>query len=85
VSATGFSVSLQPSPIGVIDISTADFSLASDRPFLIKNDGTDAVELTVVGAGSTTPVTTKFKVGWNEDLVISVAEDALISDLVYGY
>ena len=81
--------SLQVSNMGVVNnLATADFDNAG-RVFLIKNDGTDTVELEVNLASMAQGqyVTTKFEVGWNPELVRSIKQNASASsyDLKWGY
>lgn len=87
---TGEETSLQISRMGVLDISTADFSLddKSDGGFLIKNDGTSPVFLKVrlLGMKDTDDyIETRFEVGWNPEIVKSVKKNTSVStNLKYG-
>jgi len=67
-----------------IDVSTADFVPTENTPFLIKNDGEDTVTLEVKYADGTDWISTKFKVGWNEDLVKAVKTNVTVMDLKGG-
>jgi len=67
-----------------IDVSTTDFVPTENTPFLIKNDGEDTVTLEVKYADGTDWISTKFKVGWNEDLVKAVKTNVTVMDLKGG-
>ena len=80
----GKTVSLQISEMGVIDISS-EFSLDGGRYFLVKNDNTEAVELTIALAGNPSQyVTTVFQPGWNPEMVVKISANSSVSNLKYG-
>lgn len=84
----GHILSLQVSKMGEInDLTTADFSLQNDTGFLIKNDEEISVELdvTLLGMEKGEFVFTKFKPGWNPELVKCVKQNLSGMDLKYGY
>lgn len=60
----------------VTNLATADFVPTTSTPFLIKNDGTDAVTLEVKYANGTDWISTKFQVGWNPDVVKAIKTNA---------
>ena len=80
----GVACSLQYSVIGDIDTSGETFQLPNLQSFNIKNNGGNAVELSVKLAGMEEFVTTKFQPGWNPEIVIEI-ETNNESDLQYGY
>lgn len=67
-----------------IDVSENDFEPSENTPFLIKNDSDDTVTLEVKYADGTDWISTKFKVGWNEDLVKAVKTNVTVMDLKGG-
>lgn len=78
-------VSLQISEMGVIDISSNEFSLDGGRYFLVKNDNTEAVELTIALAEKPSEyVTTLFQPGWNPEMVVKISASSSVSNLKYG-
>ena len=78
-------VSLQISEMGVIDISSNEFSLDGGRYFLVKNDNTEAVELTIALAEKPSEyVTTLFQPGWNPEMVVKISANSSVSNLKYG-
>ena len=80
----GKTVSLQISEMGVIDISSNEFSLDGGRYFLVKNDNTEAVELTIALAnGPSQYVTTLFQPGWNPEMVVKISANSSVSNLKY--
>ena len=81
----GKTVSLQISEMGVIDISSNEFSLDGGRYFLVKNDNTEAVELTIALAEKPSEyVTTLFQPGWNPEMVVKVSASSSVSNIKYG-
>lgn len=71
----------------VTNLATADFALTGNQQFNIKNDGTEAVTLEVIPADVATEtfVSTKFAVGWNEEIVRKIKLNAASLTLLYGY
>lgn len=81
----GKTVSLQISEMGVIDISSNEFSLDGGRYFLVKNDNTEAVELTIALAENPSQyITTLFQPGWNPEMVVKVSANSSANNLKYG-
>ena len=79
--------SLQIGTLGAVaGLTIADFTLAANAPFLIKNDGTADVVLTVKMINGATWVTTNFSVGWNAEIVQAIQMNADVTlNLKYGY
>lgn len=84
-------VSAQVAIFGNIDASKLtreNFVLENGQSFVVKNEGTAAVELDVVPAGAKdrTFVKTTFEVGWNPELVKEIKATSLSSvKLKFGY
>ena len=88
MNRSGTGESLQPSNFGpVTDLDTADFALPGNQQFNIKNDGTETVTLEVIPADVATEtfVSTKFAVGWNEEIVRKIKTNAASLTLLWGY
>ena len=80
--------------VGVFDnidaaqLNKGNFKLANGQGFVIKNEGTQAVELEVLPAGANDRnfVKTTFDVGWNPELVKEIKATSLSSlKLKFGY
>jgi hypothetical protein len=87
-TASGEFVSLQAGLFGIMDISTADFSITGNKKFYIKNEGTEAVSLEVIPAAAETDtyVTVKFDPGWNLEIVRKVKTNTgTLPTLLWGY
>ena len=84
-------VSAQVAIFGNIDASKLtreNFVLENGQSFVVKNEGTAAVELDVVPAGAKDRifVKTTFEVGWNPELVKEIKATSLSSvKLKFGY
>jgi len=88
MSRNGTQDALQVSMFGAVtDLDTADFALAGNQQFNIKNDGADTVTLEVIPADAAddTFVSTKFAVGWNEEIVRKIKTNAASLTLLWGY
>lgn len=88
MSRNGTQDSLQVSMFGAVtDLATADFALTGNQQFNIKNDGTEAVTLEVIPADVETEtfVSTKFAVGWNEEIVRKIKLNTASLTLLWGY
>lgn len=85
----GETISAQVSNFGPITgLTERNFKLEDGNAFLIKNDGSAAVELEVLPAGSTTGqfISTKFECGWNPEIIKEVKVTSLaMLNLKYGY
>jgi len=66
----------------VTNLAAADFSIAGNA-FKVKNDNENRVQLEVKYFGSTVWVSTYFLPGWNEDVIIAIKQNALVSNLLY--
>lgn len=85
---SGESLSLQAGMFDVMDISTADFSIAGNQKFHIKNEGTAAVSLEVIPAAAETDtyVPVSFDPGWNSEIVRKVKKNTgTLPTLLWGY
>lgn len=82
-------VSAQIGKMGVIDgLHDGNFLLPDGQCFNVKNDGTQPVALQVQLAGMNGGefVETKFKVGWNPEIIKAVKQTSLSSiNLKWGY
>jgi hypothetical protein len=79
-------VSLQISKFGTVtNLSSANFSLSGNHPFLIKNDGEAAVTLEVMPESGSAYVSTVFQVGWNPEIVKSIKKTSGGGTLLWGY
>ena len=77
-------VIFQPSRLIDVDLSS-DFSMGTGY-FMVKVNGTEPVELTVVYADEQedNQITTSFQPGWNPDLIRLIKADALITNIQVG-
>lgn len=78
--------SAQIAEMGVIDISSRDFSL-DGGPFNIKNDLGTEVELEVYlysDKKEAHPIITKFYPGWNPEIVRRVKQSPSVTNLFWG-
>ncbi len=86
---SGEYASPQIGKMGTVDgLTEGDFSLPDGQPFNVKNDGTQAVTLSVQLAGMDDGdfVETSFEVGWNPEIVRAVKQSSLSGlDLKWGY
>lgn len=88
---SGEMVSAQVAIFGNIDankLTKENFVLDNGQSFVVKNEGTAAVELEVLPAGATDRnfVKTIFEVGWNPELVKEIKATSLSSvKLKFGY
>lgn len=79
-------VNIQVSKFGAVtNLESANFDLANDHPFLIKNDGTETVTLEVMPLHGTDYVSTKFAVGWNPEIVKAIKKTSGGGTLLWGY
>lgn len=88
MTRSGTGTSLQVPRFGAVtDLATADFALPGNQQFNIKNEGTEDVTLEVIPADeeSETFVSTKFAVGWNEEIVRKIKTNAASMTLKWGY
>lgn len=85
----GQMVSAQVSMFGPVpDLTEKNFRLDDGSAFLIKNEGSAAVKLEVIPAGSEDGqfVEVTFDVGWNPELVKEIKTSSLaMLNLKYGY
>ena len=82
----GSIVSSQIGRMGAIDLSEGEFRLQDGMGFNIKNDGSEAVSLSVIldkGAEGDY-ITTKFYPGWNKEIVRAVKSEDTVEDLFWG-
>lgn len=82
-------VSAQIAKAGVIsDLNVKDFVLEG-RPFQLKNDGIQPIELTVQlnGMQDNETITTTFEVGWNPEIIKRIVKTASSTGtaLKWGY
>lgn len=78
-------MSIQVSQIGAIDISSADFTLPNNAPFLIKNNNEDAVSIEVKPIDNDNFVATTIPGNsWEPILVKAVKAQTGVSNLQYG-
>lgn len=86
---SGEQVSAQIANMGMIDVSSGNFSLQNGQSFQVKNDGGESVALTVRLAcmDEGTFVTTRFECGWNPEIVKEIKHDGSLNnpDLKWGY
>lgn len=86
VNKSGEVNSLQPGTLEPIDISTTDFALPGNAPFLLKNDGLLQVELEVKLINSLTWISTRFDTSWNPELLVAIKANAMAGlNIKYGY
>jgi hypothetical protein len=87
MGASGAVNSLQIGVMGVVtNLAAADFKLTDNLPFVIKNDGADAVTLSVMPLNGSTYISTVFQVGWNPEIVKAIQLNAGAGiTLKYGY
>lgn len=73
--------------MGEIEFTDGEFRLSGNTPFNIKNDGEEAVTLTVLldKMAEGDYIETKFDPGWNPEIVRAVKEPEGTVDLKYGY
>ena len=88
MNRSGTGTSLQVSRFGAVtNLATADFALSGNQQFNIKNEGTEEVTLEVIPADVETEtfVSTKFAVGWNEEIVRKIKTNVASMTLKWGY
>lgn len=89
VSRSGEFVSQQIGKMGrITDLNDSDFKLSNGQVFNIKNDGVQAVTLSVQLAGMNDGdfIETKFECGWNPEIVKMVKQTSLSGlNLKWGY
>lgn len=87
-SRSGEMVSPQVAIFGDADISKGNFSIKDGQKFLVKNEGTESVELEVIPAGSKENKFVKctFDVGWNPEIVREIKMTSLSNvKIKFGY
>lgn len=91
ITRSGEVVSAQVGIFGNINadkLTNDDFSLENGQAFVVKNEGTEAVKLSVLPAGSTDGVfvETTFDPGWNPEIVKVIKATTLSNvKLKFGY
>lgn len=86
-SRSGKKNSLQVAKFGSITgLTTTNFKFQDGTCFLIKNDTTLPITLSVIPGGGTTQVSTSFAPGWNPEIVSEIIKDgAFVGTLLWGY
>ena len=80
----GHRVILQPRGKQITGLADNDFVLPNNAAFVVKNDNDERVAVEVKYEGTTVFVPTKLDTGWNEDLIIAIKQNALVSNLLYS-
>lgn len=84
LGSRGVATPIQITKAGEItDLTTADFTLGGSA-FLVKNDGTEAVSLSVKYVHNDDFITTSFSPGWNPDVIVAIELNANALTLLWG-